>query len=130
MKRPGENKKNHMVMSVNIATGELRRWKSIAAAARAVDVNVITITRAVKKVRASGNFVWCNPGDEQRAIEMADYMRKNGIEPQRRGRPKKNRDDMVWLQIDSHTRIMVRPEEATPEFAIKYKNKLKNQLKS
>lgn len=117
-------KRNHIVMSVDIATGEIRRWPSISQAARTIDVSVVTITRSVKQVKAAKGYVWCNPGDEQRATELATYMRKNGIQSPQRGRRKKP-DGMVWLQIDSHTRIRVKPEEATPEFAIKYLKKLK-----
>lgn len=117
-------KRNHIVMSVDIATGEIRRWPSISQAARTIDVSVVTITRAVKQVKAANGYVWCNPDDERQATELATYMRKNGIQSPQRGRRKKP-DGMVWLQIDSHTRIRVKPEEATPEFAIKYLKKLK-----
>lgn len=111
-------------MSVEIITGEILRWDSIAKAARSVGANVVTISNAVKNMKPSKGYVWCNPGDEQRATEMAEYLRAVEAMKAKRGRPKKKDDGMVWLQIDSHTRIRVKPEEATPEFAIKYIKRL------
>lgn len=123
MRRNDGGKRNHVVMSVDIVTGEIRRWRSMALAASECGLSVITIARAVKEVKASHGYVWCNPGDEHRATALAEYMRKNGIQPRQRGRPPR-KDGMVWLQIDSHTRIKVKPEEATPEFAIRYLKRL------
>ena len=118
-------KRNHMVMSVEIITGEIRRWNSISQAAKAIDVSVVTITRSVKQVKATHGYVFCEPGDEHRAVDLADYLRKNGYVSSKSGRPKKAKQQKVWLRIDSHTSILVKPEEATPEFAIKYLKKLK-----
>ena len=121
-------KRNRIVVSVNIVTGEIRHWDSITQVSKFLDVNVITIRRAIQNIKAANGYIFCNPGDEHRASELAEYMRKNGIQSPQRGRRKK--DGMVWLQIDSHTRIRVRRDEATPEFAIEYTKRLKGKQSS
>lgn len=123
-KRPEENKRNRRVFALELDTGILYRFQTLKEASLMTNTSVITIQRNADAVKSGNGYVWCNPGDEQRAIELAEYLRKTGYTKSRRGRPKKTKGK-VWLQLDSHTRILVKPEEATPEFAILYKSKIK-----
>lgn len=118
-----EKKRNRTIVAINVNTGEVCRFKSLNEASKATNTSVVTMYRCADKVKVGNGYVWCNPGDVQRAIALAEYLRKTGYTPTQRGRPKK-KDGLVWLQLDSHTRILVKPEEATPEFAIQYKQKI------
>lgn len=117
------NKHKRPVISVSIASGEVTCWPSLAFAAATVESSPANIRKAADRVKQVNGQVWCNPGDEQRAVALAKYLHRNDIAPSKRGRPKKT-SGMVWLQLDSHTRILVKPEEATPEFAVNYLKRL------
>ena len=112
------------IISIEILTGKLRQWESVAMAAGAMETSAGYLRQVADRIHAFEGFVWCNPGSEAEAKLVADRLRRNEYRPRKRYERPTAGDGMVWLQLDEHTRIRVKPEEATKAFADAYRKKI------
>ena len=127
-KSDNDNLVRRKVVAVSLETGDVREFPSLGSSAAAIEASPDWLRRHVDRIKPLKGYVWADPENIDKAKAEASRLRFEGFVPRKPGCPRKTAG-LVWLQLDSHTRIRVRPEEATPEFADNYRHRL-NQARN
>ena len=113
------------VVGYNLTTGERRQWKSVRQAAESVGMNQSWFNHLLKENRPSNGWLCAYAEDESVIEERLCYYRRSGKFAKNASKKKRQTDGLVALRLDRRTVIYVNPDEATPEYAQQYLNKIK-----
>lgn len=118
--------------AVNLETLERKYFPSFTAAAVHTGVGKMQVSKCFRDDTPFNGWYFC-PADKvgektERIRYLSNKWIKEGMPVQQRNATKP-KESLVSLRIDSHTVILVKPENATEEYAEKYREKLKSQSK-
>ena len=117
------------VTAFNLETLERIDFPSMARAADHCLVDKSMLQKYLRNDQMWRGWYWCPTEVADLRMERVLYLsRRWKAEGKPIGRKRgKAKPKLVALRIDRHTVIMVTPENATPEYAEKYREKLKSQ---
>ena len=114
------------VVGVNLTTGQRVKWQSVRMAADAVGFDPSWFTHLLKENRPANGWLCAYEDEEDKMKDRLDWCKRSGKYAKIKPNAAKSTKGKVALRIDSRTVIYVKPENATPEYAEEYRQRISN----
>ena len=114
------------VVGINLTTGERHEWPSVSTAAEGCGMQASWFGHLLRGHQVANGWLCAYADYQDWVAERLEYLKRSGKYSMNKNKGKgSSTKGKVALRIDSRTVIFVWPEDATPEYAEQYRNKIK-----